>query len=167
MYSSGSCIFPQYNSHLMQTPLPVMDVVLAILHKCLQQEVYRENSDLTLIFPAIEIFLTRTGQCRIFAKMVLSNYFKHEKEKVREHLILTEEDIQAISVFVKCQEETEDILLFLAEVKEVDGNSHALLSFGGLDLLAKVIDSSEREEDIDKAAILLEALLSEGTQEIL
>ena len=150
----------------MQTPLLVMNVMLAVLHKCLQQEVYRKNSDLTLILAAIKIFLTRNCPCRIFAKMVLSSYLKQEEEKVRKYLTLTEEDVQAISVFVKCQEETEDILLFLAEVKEVEDNSHALLSFGGLELLAKVIDSSERKEDIDKAAILLEALLSEGTQEM-
>ena len=141
-----------------------MDVLLAILCKCLQSKVHREGTDLSLIHSAIEAVLSQQNcQRRIFAMMVLSNYFSQDQEDLKMSLKLTTEDVQVVSSLVKCKEETEDILLFLDQVKVIEDNSDILRSCGGLELLGKVIDYSEIEQDIGKAAILLEALLSEGT----
>ena len=139
-----------------------MDVVLSILCKCLQSKVQRENTDLSLIQSTVQSALTQqNSQCRIFAMMVLSNYLDEDQESVMKCAKLTKEDVQAISTLVQCREETEDILLFLDQIRVIEDNSNALRSFGGLEVLARVIDYSEIEQDIAKAAMLLEELLSE------
>lgn len=141
-----------------------MDVSLAILHKCLQNKVHREGTDLSLIRSAIGSVLSQhNSQRRIFAMMVFSSYFSQDQEDLKLSLQLKKEDVQVLSSLVQYEEETEDILSFLDQVKAVEDNSNVLRSYGGLELLGKVVDFSEIEQDIGKAATLLEALLSEGT----
>lgn len=148
----------------LQAPPIVMDVSLAILHKCLQNKVHREGMDLSLIRSAIGSVLSQhNSQRRIFAMMVFSSYFSQDQEDLKLSLQLKKEDVQVLSSLVQYEEETEDILSFLDQVKAVEDNSNVLRSYGGLELLGKVVDFSEIEQDIGKAATLLEALLSEGT----
>ena len=138
-----------------------MDVVVAVLCKCLQSKVHRENTDLSLLLSALEAALSQQNcQCRVFAMMILGNYFEQDQEKMKEHVKLTKEDIQVLSTLVKCKEEMEDILSFLDQVRASEHNSDVLMSHGGLELLGKVVDCSEIEEHTQKAALLLEALLS-------
>ena len=145
---------------ILQTSPISNDILLSILCKCLQSKVQRENTDLSLIQSVVETFLSQNGtQCRIFAMIILSYYLDQGQENVMEYVKLTEEDVQIINKIVKCEEETGDILSFLDQVRSIEINSHVLHSFGGLELLGKVIDSSENDEDIEKAAMILEALL--------
>ena len=140
----------------------MIDVVLSILCKCLQSKVHQESIEFSLIQGAVKTALSQQNcQRRIFAMMALSNYLDRDEENVVEYIKLTKEDVKAIDTLVKCKEETEDILLFLDQVRAVECNSYILCSCGGLDILSKVIDITEIEKDTEKAALLLEALLSE------
>ena len=128
-------------------------------------EIHRENTDLTLIQSVVEKPLSQhNSQSRIFAMMVLSNYLSKNQGNLKQCLKLTKEDIQLVGTLVK--QETNDILSFLDQIRAVENNSSTLCLYGGLELLGNIIDSSEVEEDIKKAALLLEALLSEGTQSL-
>lgn len=145
---------------LQESSVIVTDVALSILCKCLKSQVQRESTDLPLVLTAVETALSRPAcQGRIFAMMSLCNY--RDQDAVKKHVKLTGEDIQVISQLVKFTEETEDVLLFLDQVRLFEGNSHALRSCGGLELLSKVVDFSVIEKDIEKAAMLLEILLKD------
>ena len=145
----------------------VIDVLLSMLYKCLQSKMHKENTDLSLIQSAVKTALTQqTCQCRIFALMVLSCYLDQDEENLKNAIKLTKRDMEVISTLMQCKENVDDILTFLDLVKVLEDNLRTLQSHGGPDLLAHVIDSSETE-DISKAALLLEALLSEEAQEVL
>ncbi len=142
-----------------------MDIVLSIVCKCLQSEVHRKHTDLSLLQSVVKTPLSQqNSQCRIFAMMILSNYLNHDQETVENsYLKLTKEDIKSISGLVG---EGEDILSFLDTVRAIEDNSNTLCTYGGLELLGKVIEDSEIVQDIERAAVLLQALLSKGTQEM-
>lgn len=130
-------------------------------------EAHRENTDFTLILSVMEKPLSQhNSQSRILAMMVLSNYLSQNQEDLKQCLKLTKGDVQVIGTLVKYKQETNDILSFLDQMRAIEENSSALCSHGALELLGNVIDSSEIEEDIKRAALLLEALLNEGIQSL-
>ena len=136
------------------------DVLLSLLCKCLQNKVHKDNTDLSLIQSAVKTALSQqSSQSRVFAMMVLSCY--SDQDSVKDDLKLTKEDIQVIRTLAHREETIRDILTFLDIVKGIEDNLYTLRSHGGIDLLGSVIDMSEVEEDVEEAALLLEALLNE------
>ena len=146
---------------MLALPL-LIDVLLSLLCKCLQNKVHKDNTDLSLIQSAVKTALSQqSSQSRVFAMMVLSCYSDQDQESVKDDLKLTKEDIQVIHTLAQCKEIIQDILTFLDLVRGTEDNLCTLRSHGGIDLLGSVIDMSEVEEDVEKAALLLETLLSE------
>lgn len=144
----------------LQMPPYIINFILTLLFKCLQDHNLREKVDLLFIHSILVPVLEATdSKGVVLVKMSLATCSSQQAEQLMVNI--EKQDIEVLCGMLKSEETAIEVLSFIEKALKVDGGSTDMKSSDGIELLRCVLEWCEGNEDQERrAATLIELLLS-------
>ena len=140
-------------------PPYIINFILTLLFKCLQDHNLHEKVDLSLIQSILVPVLEATdSEGVVLVKMSLATCPSQQAELM---VNIGKQDIEVLRGMLKSEETATEVLSFIEKAVEADDGSTDMKSSDGMELLSCVFEWCEGNEDQERrAAMLIELLLS-------
>lgn len=160
VYKVSSATIPLYCILLsLQMPPYIINFILTLLFKCLQDHDLHEKVDLSFIQSIlVPILETTDSEGVVLVKMSLATC-SSQQDKIKVNI--EQQDVKVLHRMLKSMETAIEVLSFIEKVLEVDDSSTTMKSSDGVELVSCVLEWCEGNEDQEtRAATLIELLLS-------